>query len=200
MENLKLDQFQLTIFSHDYYVISLGNIDIYPPKARDMLLNDFGYKHFHDIKGRRLKIAPVLRLFGTNNYGQKCCIHVHGYFPYFYIKVEEIKQCLTPQFLIDFADKLEKCYMMAYGNPMMKQNSKHAAQYQNDFSKNSSVKGLIVYAVDVVERYDVYGYHSAPEKFLKIRVYDPKYVKPLARILSHPIMLNRRFQTYEVIF
>jgi hypothetical protein len=38
------------------------------------------------------------------------------------------------------------------------------------------------------------------EKFLKIYVYDPKYIKQLSKILSQPLILNRRFQSYEVRF
>lgn len=199
MENIKLDQFQLTIFSHDYYTIYLENWECYPFRAQEVLMKDLGYRYFQDIKGRPLKIAPVIRLFGTNNYGQKCCVHVHGYFPYFYIKVEEIKKSLTPEFLADFAHQLEKAYVLAYGNPILKKTNKHADQLQSEFAKNSNMKIYIIYSIEIIEKYDVYGYHSAPETFLKVRVYDPKYVKALSKILSFPIILNRKFQTYEVI-
>jgi len=195
---IRLDQFQLTIFAHDYYMIALNNMECYPLQAQKVLLEDLGYKKFQDIKGRPLKIAPVVRLYGTNNYGQKCCVHVHGYYPYFYVKIEDLKHCLTPQFLIDFADKLEKCYILSYGNPALKKSNKHAEQFQSDAAKNSGFRAYIVQSIEIVERYDIYSFHSVPEKFLKINLYDPKYVKPLSKILSHPIVLNRKFQTYEV--
>ena len=199
-QELRLDQFQLTIFSHDSYIIFLGGMETYPFPAQQFLLDDLGYEKFQDIKGRPLKIAPVIRLFGTNNYGQKCCVHVHGYFPYFYVKIEEYKHCLTPKFLEEFADKLERCYVLAYGNPLLKKTNKYAEQFQSDAARQSGTRVFIIYSIEVVDRYDVYSFYSAPEKFLKIKVYDPQYVKPLAKILSHPIVMNRKFQTYEVIW
>jgi len=198
MQGLNLDEFQFTIFSHDYYMIYLPNIETYPHKTQSFLLNDLGYKYFSDYKNRRLKIAPVIRLYGTNNYGQKCCVHVHGYFPYFYVKVEEIKHLLTPDFIREFGDCLEKCYNGAYGNPQAKNASKVAQEFQNDSARNPFIKSYIIYSIEVVDKLDFYGYHSRPEKFFKIKVYDPKYVKPLSKILSQPIIMNRRFQAYEV--
>lgn len=35
---------------------------------------------------KHTKYAPVMRLYGTHNSGQKACVHVHGYFPFIYIK------------------------------------------------------------------------------------------------------------------
>ena len=199
MENFNYDQFKLTVFAHDYYMIYLGNIDSYPLDAQKTLLEDFGYKNYLDIKGRPLKIAPVIRLFGTSDLGQKCCLHVHGFFPYFYVKAEDIKDHITPEFLLGLAINLEKCYILAYGNPLLKRSNKYAEEFQNEVNKNAEVRGYIIHSIEVVERYDIYCYHSKPEKFLKIKVYDAKCVKPLSKILSHPIILSRRFQTYEVI-
>ena len=100
---------------------------------------------------------------------------------------------ITPEFIRDFAENLEKCYNQAYGNPQAKNLSKKASTFQSESYKNPVVKTYIVYNIEVVERYDIYGYHKNPETFFKIKVYDPSYVKPLSKILSQPIILNRRF-------
>jgi hypothetical protein len=69
MQGLKIDEFQLTIFAHDYYMIYLPNIEAFPLKTQNFLMNTLEYRKVRDYKNRKLKIAPVIRLFGTNNYG-----------------------------------------------------------------------------------------------------------------------------------
>jgi hypothetical protein len=58
--------------------------------------------------------------------------------------------------------------------------------------------GYIICSVQIVEKYDFYGFHGRKEKFLKIFTYDPKYVKRLAKILSMGLIMNRNFNIYEV--
>ncbi len=58
--------------------------------------------------------------------------------------------------------------------------------------------GYIICNVQIVEKYDFYGFHGRKEKFLKIFTYDPKYVKRLAKILSMGLIMNKSFNIYEV--
>jgi len=58
----------------------------------------------------------------------------------------------------------------------------------------------IVYHLTVEEKLDFYGYHGKEEKFIKIIVYDQKYIKPLTKILSSGLIMDVQFQIYEVYF
>lgn len=42
------------------------------------------------LPGRRIKRTPVLRFFGQTKRGQKACVNVFDYFPYFYVEVPKI--------------------------------------------------------------------------------------------------------------
>lgn len=69
----------MVIFSHDYYVIGLDWDEFTAnPNMNNFFSKFLEYERLRDYKGRVLKIAPVIRLYGANMFGQKCCIHVHG--------------------------------------------------------------------------------------------------------------------------
>lgn len=72
--------FSFNIFAHDYYMIYLPSKDsTYMKEASTELFDDFlQYKRLKDFKNRAIKVAPVIRLFGTCENGQKACAHIHG--------------------------------------------------------------------------------------------------------------------------
>ena len=68
----------MTIFAHDYYILSIPELKFSSYDNINTLYDFLSYKNLKDIKGREIKEAPVIRLYGANTFGQKCCIHVHG--------------------------------------------------------------------------------------------------------------------------
>ena len=201
-DQFSLDDFRITVFAHDSYVLYLPNLEAFSYPNQKFVQETLGYQNLKDIKQRKIKVAPVIRLYGTNPHGQKCCLHIHGYFPYFYIKVEEYANVLNENFLRDFADHLEKAYNMAYSNPNNKKNQKFAKYNVDEVIPaeiKSHFKQYIVQSIDIVEKFDFYGYHTKKEKFMKVKLYDPKYIKPLCKILSSGSFMDKKFQTYEVL-
>lgn len=78
--NRDLSVFTFTLFAHDYYIMYLPYTDNVQCNAAKSELFDgfFQYRLLKDFKNRKIKIAPIIRLYGTDSDGYKCCVHVHG--------------------------------------------------------------------------------------------------------------------------
>lgn len=73
MENNNPPPFTFTPFSHDYYIMYLPMSD-----SKEIYEGVFQYKLLRDFKNRKIKLSPVIRLYGTSYFGLKCCVHIHG--------------------------------------------------------------------------------------------------------------------------
>ena len=75
---------KIKTFTHDYYLLTL------PTSLDSQFYREFpDYAEKFDFRGNHISVAPVARIYGTNEFGQKCCCHIHGFFPFFYIKTDE---------------------------------------------------------------------------------------------------------------
>lgn len=73
-------------FTHDYYMLEL------PPADKYSFYKSFpGYKNKLNFKGQQIRTAPIVRIYGTNEFNEKCCCHIHGYFPFLYIKADQFE-------------------------------------------------------------------------------------------------------------
>ena len=50
----------------------------------DISNNLFQYNSFMK---REPTHSPVIRIYGTTKLGQKCCVNIHNFFPFFYIEI-----------------------------------------------------------------------------------------------------------------
>lgn len=62
--------FSCRIVSADYYLT---------PPVKDL---DVCYS---DLTSSAVERVPIIRIFGATPAGQKCCVHVHGVFPYIHV-------------------------------------------------------------------------------------------------------------------
>lgn len=62
--------FSCRIVTADYYLA-------HPVKGLDAC--------YSDLTSSAVERVPVIRVFGATPAGQKCCVHVHGVFPYIHV-------------------------------------------------------------------------------------------------------------------
>lgn len=94
------EYFSMRIFSFDFYLVDMENENIFLNKNKfdylnknpDISLHEYfknesseeNYNYFMD---RKIKQTTILRIFGSTFRGQKCCLNIHNYFPYFFIEI-----------------------------------------------------------------------------------------------------------------
>ena len=167
----KVRHLEVQVCSIDYYLT---------PTTFNTARRTFGVNH--DVQ------LPVIRIFGPNPAGQKCCLHIHGVFPYFFVGIpnalalEYTRNARNPKGLTLFASELkqalEQSMVAAHGR---------FAEKQTRF----------VHSTEVVAGRSFYGYHTAKQVFVKISVFNPTDVRRLAHQLQLGQVLGRSFQTYE---
>lgn len=108
--------------------------------------------------------VPVVRMFGVTMAGNSVCTHVHGFFPYFYVPVNE--QGFLEENCHTFRTNLNKAVM-------------------SDARSNKEGITQAVLAVEICYRCSMYGfYFNKKFPFLKITVALPRLVASTRRVLS----------------
>ncbi|XP_001949189.2 DNA polymerase zeta catalytic subunit [Acyrthosiphon pisum] len=152
--------------------VSLVTIDHYmsnPADGFDSLYSEFW--------GTQILKVPVLRVFGCTPNGEKCCLHVHGVFPYIFIPLEESYETKNQEILYNFGNSLDKALSLAIGSTNSK--SKH------------------IHNIITVCGKSFYGYHTENTKFLKILFYNPYSAKIAVDLLQNGAVCNTIFQPHE---
>ena len=118
--------------------------------------------------------VPVLRIFGPTPAGQKCCLHLHGVFPYVLVPV-------PPNADDGFASRLASSLDRAINITLAQSESR--AQH--------------VYKIDEVSGVPFYGYHPKCHSFFKIYMYNPLMVQRAADLLLNGVVMDMKLQPHE---
>jgi DNA polymerase elongation subunit (family B) len=184
--------FTMRIIYFDSYLLRIVDEERYlDTMRRDRLmmgesikLKIYERKLYNEFMKRDVEYVPIIRLFGTTLRGQKCCLNIHTYFPYFYIEINrdnyfEIEDVGKRR---QFANVLEKVYLRYITN-------------KTNLKENKITQ--VIHNMEIVSKYGVYGYSKEKSQFLKVYVYDPKSVKILMQILHSCTISSRYYQCYE---
>ncbi|XP_017012504.2 DNA polymerase zeta catalytic subunit isoform X1 [Drosophila takahashii] len=132
---------------------------------------------YSELRGKEIKRVPVIRVFGGNSSGQKTCMHVHGVFPYFYIPYDKKDFESLERGILQIAMHLDKAINISLGQ------GSSSAQH--------------VFKVQLVKGIPFYGYHRVEHQFLKIYMFNPRFVRRAANLLQSGAILSKNFSPHE---
>uniref|UniRef100_A0A1B0A7J0 DNA polymerase zeta catalytic subunit n=1 Tax=Glossina pallidipes TaxID=7398 RepID=A0A1B0A7J0_GLOPL len=132
---------------------------------------------YSEFRGKQIKRVPVIRIFGSTAQGHKCCMHVHGVFPYFYIPYEQKEFDSINKAVYQIAMNIDKAINISLGQ--------------------GSSETQHVFKVQLVKGIPFYGYHRKEHYFLKIYMYNPRFIRRAAGMLQNGVILNKVFQPHE---
>ena len=139
---------------------------------------------------------PIIRIFGATLLGQKCCINIHNYYPYFYIEINEMNyfNYKDENILRNFAYLLENSYIK-YSNDLTEKNANYNKNNYN--VKQSNFPTQIIHNITIEKKTNIYGYYNKLSTFLKIECYNSKDIKGLMNILCGKVIMEKEFQCYD---
>ena len=143
-----------------------------------------------------------MRFFGQTKRGQKACINVFDYFPYFYVELpksvydpenSKMSKETEREFLVYFAQCLEVAlYILT--KSLREASFEGLANIQEEILRNSL---QYIHDVQICSKYPIYGYNPEKKYFLKIEMYDPWNVRNAANILREGGVFGVPMQPYE---
>ncbi|KAA8499335.1 DNA polymerase zeta catalytic subunit [Porphyridium purpureum] len=151
-----------------------------------------------DIDPREQRI-PVVRIFGSTPAMQKCCLHLHGALPYFYISLDaNSSRDHEHRDPLRYAEEIQAC--------LERELARLVSVSARGPSKQNS---RTVFEVVPTRKFTIYGYQQAPQVMYKVVLFDPRHVRLAASLFMAssgraPIALFGRvgprefqFQTHE---
>ena len=164
-------------------------------------LNFFTEKNinlYNSFMDREIQFFPIIRIFGTTKSGQKCCVNIHNYFPYFYISItkETYFKYNNKKILQDFAVLLENTYIK-YQTEINKTKYFNNEESEKSNSKNFKEIEQVIHKITPEYKTNIYGYYNKESVFLKVECYNPNDIKNLMYVLDQGLVNNFSYQCFD---
>ena len=153
---------------------------------------------YNTFMNRDIKFFPIIRIFGTTKSGQKCCVNIHNYFPYFYISItkENYFNYNDKGILQAFAFSLEETYIK-YKTEINK--TKYFGNEESEKENSQIFKEVdqVIHNITPEYKINIYGYYNKESAFLKVECYNPNDIKNLMYVLDQGLINNFSYQCFD---
>ena len=134
---------------------------------------------YSSFNGFSIKKVPVIRIFGATPVGQKCCLHLHKTFPYFFIRIDETESLnQIDDYLRRLSISIERAMQVALGTRANKED-----QY--------------VHSISLVKGKPFYGFYGGAILFLRVFIYDPQHLTRMVNLLRSGAIMGKQFDIFE---
>ncbi|OQR85051.1 hypothetical protein ACHHYP_12413 [Achlya hypogyna] len=142
----------------------------------------------------RARQVPVVRVFGATPEGPKCCLHVHGVFPYFYMRCEN-----DPAF-DDVATLMELLPTIGRDLEAALRSMATAPETDAQKAKTKPSKPIppSIAKLVIVKGIPFYGYHATEVFFVKVFFYDPAKTSRIVQAVESGHVAARMFADYHI--
>lgn len=177
---VEFDSFDLQLNNYDHYMA-------YPTSLDRTHGSSLPLKKFHKV--------PVIRIFGCLRTGHQVLCHVHGIFPYFFVKYDG-KEDDTSIIINEKCAKLHQLLEQILRDKMKSKGSR------NDKQDETNLNELVYIAnVSVVKGVPFYGYHVGWTPFYKISLLNPSLSEQVCNIIREQnVLQNGQNEVYESQF
>ncbi|KAF9292312.1 DNA polymerase zeta [Mortierella alpina] len=158
------------------FKIRIADIDfaMMPPGPLDMDNCQFLPPHIPILK------VPVIRIYGANEVGQKCCVHIHQVFPHFFVPYDgSLEPAQLQSYILQLGASLNHAASIALNAPQ-------------DLRKSQYVAAIIP-----VKGIPFYGYHVGYSIFLKIYLFNPDFESRIVDLMRSGAIMATKFQPFE---
>ncbi|KAF9965079.1 DNA polymerase zeta [Mortierella alpina] len=158
------------------FKVRIADLDfaMMPPGLLDMDSCQFLPPHIPILK------VPVIRVFGANEVGQKCCVHIHQVFPHFFVPYDgSLEPAQLQSYILQLGASLNHAASIALNAPQ-------------DLRKSQYVAAIIP-----VKGIPFYGYHVGYSVFLKIYLFNPDFESRIVDLMRSGAIMATKFQPFE---
>jgi DNA polymerase zeta len=132
------------------------------------------------LSQKNLPQVPVVRVFGATETGQKICLHIHGAFPYLYIKYTgPLDRISVDEYIAALRLSIDHALAVSYRR------------------NTADAKAIFVAHISLVKGVPYFGYHVGYKYFLKVYLLNPSNMTRLSDLLHQGAILKQVFQPYE---
>ncbi|KAG9323348.1 hypothetical protein KVV02_000930 [Mortierella alpina] len=158
------------------FKIRIADLDfaMVPPGPLDVDSCQFLPPHIPILK------VPVIRIYGANEVGQKCCVHIHQVFPHFFVPYDgSLEPAQLQSYILQLGASLNHAASIALNAPQ-------------DLRKSQYVAAIIP-----VKGIPFYGYHVGYSIFLKIYLFNPDFESRIVDLMRSGAIMATKFQPFE---